>query len=142
MKVRSLLAAGALVTALSSVPITPASAVGVLASGSINVSGDFSSCARINFDTPQTLIVGEFSAIGYSTIPVQQSMSGPGGTVLDARPIVIDNLSTWSACLSGAGSAVFSGSAIFTLQASGPTGDILIIRKCVVVSGNMTCAGV
>lgn len=119
-----------------------AGAVEILASGRINVDSDFGSCASVSFPTSQAVIIGEFSAVGYSATPAQTQNGATSGIVADAVPIIRTSATTWSGCLSGAGSPVVSGTATFTLETSGPGGDVLIVKKCVVASGNMTCAGI
>lgn len=120
--------------------VKPASAVGIFASGTITVSNDLSSCARITFNDPQATVIGEFSAVGAATNPQEASSSDVNGVVLDAVPVVVTNGTSWSGCLSGAGAAVTTGSATYTLEATGATGDILIVKTCTVSSGHMTCA--
>lgn len=142
MKIRSFTLLTLLIPALLMSTSTPATAVEILASGRIDVSSDFSACAQIKFNTSQTVVVGEFSATGYSAISAQASAQQVGGAVLDAAPVLVLNGDSWSACLTGSGAPVVNGSAVFTLEATGPTGDILIVKKCTVVDRQMICAGV
>lgn len=118
---------------LVTVAIGPASqAVGVFARGSISVDPDtMQGCATVDFDSDQTVIVGEFSSVGFgSTMTTQEN-----ALVRDVRPILAMNTDQYSVCGEGFNfvppPGLVLGVVQYTLTASGDNGDVVVIKQCV-----------
>lgn len=122
-----------LVAALHS---SPAGAVGAGfgGSGSVDVYPDMGSCAVLTFDAP-TAFAGSFSQAGW--------LAGPGTAtrpVQGATPIVVANGTHWYGCLPDAYAGATAGYAVYTLHASAPAGDVVVVRICTVTLGRLACA--
>jgi hypothetical protein len=124
----------ALVLAAFSLPgAQPASAAGIQLglNGDIHVAPDLMGCAWIEADFGQTF-VGTFTAVAV--------MQGPGTKVSTVRSVVpVSGSGSWELCLPGGHSGAVAGEGKFVLEAASATGELFVVKQCVIDRGVLTC---
>ncbi|HEX2196769.1 MAG TPA: hypothetical protein VHJ76_07565 [Actinomycetota bacterium] len=137
---RRLVVVAALVAVTAAVP-GRATATGVFADADVFPDGNLGACATISFSTEQRLIVGELSVVGSEPLASTRSV-GAEEIFFDVTPVFTRERDAWSGCVNGAQETIRYGSATYTLNATGSDGgEVVLVLKCVVVDGHMTCGG-